>query len=109
MEEIHYEEWCVEIVPILEEDSLVTSKWIYKIKHVVDGSIKKYKVGFVTRGFSQKEGEGYDETFAPITKYTSIRTIPSIASVMGWNLHQMDVKIVFLNGLIQEEVYIEQP
>jgi hypothetical protein len=63
----------------------------------------------VARGFSQKEGEDYDETFAAIGKYTSIRSIISIASVMGWKLHQMDVKSAFLNGLIEEEVYIEQP
>ena len=50
-----------------------------------------------------------DETFAPVTKYTSIRTIISLASVMGWRLHQMDVKIAFLNGVIKEEVYIEKP
>lgn len=63
----------------------------------------------MARGFSQKEGEDYEETFAPIAKYTSIRTIISLASVMGWRLHQMDVKTIFLNGVIEEEVYIEQP
>jgi hypothetical protein len=63
----------------------------------------------VARGFSQKEGEDYDETFAPVAKYTSIRSIIAIASAMGWKLHQMDVKTAFLNGVIEEEVYIEQP
>ena len=87
----------------------MTSKRIYKIKHVADGSIEKYKARFVERGFSQKEGEDYDETFAPVAKYTSIRSIIAIASVMGRKLHQMDVKTAFLNGVIEEEVYIEQP
>ena len=64
---------------------------------------------FVARGFSQKEGIDYDETFAPIARYSSIRAIISLASVMGWKLHQMDVKTAFLNGEIEEEVYIEQP
>ena len=53
----------------------MTSKWIYKIKHVVDGSIKKYKEIFVPRGFSQVEGVDYDETFSPVARYTSIHSI----------------------------------
>ena len=61
------------------------------------------------RGFSQKEGVDYDDTFASIARYTFIKTIISLASVMGWKLHQMDVKTTFLNGVIEEEVYIEQP
>ena len=80
-----------EIVPRLEK-SVVTSKWIYKIKHAVDGSIKKYKARFVARGFSQKEGIDYEETFAPVASYTSIRTILALATVMKWKIHQMDVK-----------------
>jgi hypothetical protein len=57
----------------------------------------------------QKEGEYHDKTFSPVEGYTSIRSIISIASVMGWKLHQMDVKTSFLNGASEEEVYIEQP
>ena len=71
-------------------------------------NIEKYKARFVARGFSQKEGIDYEETFAPITRYTSIRAIMALASMMKWDLHQMDVKTSFLNGVI-EEVYIEQP
>jgi hypothetical protein len=81
-----------EIVLRPEGKSMVTSKWIYKIKHATDGNIEKYKVRFVARGFSQKEGVDYEETFSPVTRYTSIKTIISLASVMGWRLHQMDVK-----------------
>jgi hypothetical protein len=80
----------------------VTSKWIYKIKHVVDGSIEKYKEIFVARGFSQIEGVNYEETFAPVAIYTSIRSIISLVSSMGWKLHQMDVRKSFLNGEIEE-------
>ena len=98
-----------EVVLRLEGKFVVTTRWIYKIKHAADVSIKKYKARFVARGFSQKEGVDYDETFAPIARYTSIRAIISIAFVMGWRLHQVDVKTVFLNGVIEEEVYIEQP
>ena len=63
----------------------------------------------MARGFSQVEGVDYEETFAPVARYTSIRSIISIAAEMGWKIHQMDVKTAFLNGFIQEEVYIEQP
>jgi hypothetical protein len=98
-----------EIVPRPKEKSMVTSKWVDKIKHAADGSVDKYKARFVARGFSQKEGEDYDETFAPVARYTSIRAIISLAASMGWNLHQMDVKTDSLNGTIEEEVYIEQP
>jgi hypothetical protein len=98
-----------EIVPRPEGKSVVTSKWVYKIKHAIDGNIDKYKERFVARGFSQQEGEDYDEMFAPVVRYISIRAIISLAASMGWSLHQMDVKTAFLNGVIEEEVYIEQP
>ena len=88
---------------------MVSSKWIYKIKQVVNGSIEKYKARFLARGFSQKEGIDYEETFAPGSRYTSIRTIMALVSVMKWDLHQMDVKIAFRNCIIEEDVYIEQP
>ena len=78
-------------------------------KHVLDGIIEKYKAIFVARGFSQKEGIDYEETFSPVARYTSIRTNIALASKMKWKLHQMDVKTAFLNGVIEEEVYIEKP
>jgi hypothetical protein len=98
-----------EVVPRPKGKSVVTSKWLYKLKHVADGSIEKYKARFVARGFLQVEGINYDETFAFVSRYTSIRAVISIAEEMGWKIHQMDVKTTFLNGLIEEEVYIEQP
>jgi hypothetical protein len=84
-------------------------KWVYNINHAVDGSINKYKVRFMARGFSHHEAEDYNETFSPVSIYTSIRAIISLAASMGWSLHQMNVKTVFLNGVIEEEVYIEKP
>eukprot|EP00253_Pinus_taeda_P014487 PITA_14487 len=98
-----------EIVPKPSDKLIVTSKWIYKIKHAVDGSIDKYKARFVARGFSQKGGIDYEETFAPTARYTTIRSLVSLATTMGWNIHKMDVKTAFLIGTIDEEVYIEQP
>jgi hypothetical protein len=98
-----------DVVPRPKEKSVVSSKWIYKTKHAVDGSIEKYKARFVARGFSQKEGIDYEETFSLLARYTSIRTILSLAVVMKWKVHKMDVKTTFLNGEIKEEVYVEQP
>ena len=77
------------IVPRPESKSVVSSKWIYKIKHAADGSIEKYKARFVARGFSRKEGIDYKETFVPVARYTSIRTIMALASMMMWDLYQM--------------------
>ena len=69
----------------------------------------RWEARFGASGLSQKEGVDYDETFAPVARYTSIRSIIAIASAMGWKLHRMDVKTGFLNGIIEEEVYIEHP
>ena len=91
-----------------EGKSVVSSNWIFKIKHVADGSIEKYKARFVARGLSQKEGIDYEETFALVAKYTSIRVVLAIAASKGWKVYQMDVKTTFLNGKITEEVYLEQ-
>jgi len=90
-----------EVVQRPKGKSFVTSKWIYNIKHVVYGSIKNYKAIFVARGFSQKKGVDCDETFSLVERYTSIRTIIAIASVMGWKLHQINVKTTFLNGVVE--------
>ena len=106
MEEYQNDVW--DIVPKPENKSVVYSKWIYKIKHDADESIQKCKARFVAIGFSHKEGIDYEETFAPIERYTSMRMIMELASIMKWDLHQMDVKTTFLNGVIEKEVYIEQ-
>jgi hypothetical protein len=98
-----------EIVPRPNNKDVVSSRWLFKKKHVVDRSIEKHKERFVSHGFSQKEGIDYEETFAPIARYTSIITIIALTTKIKWKLHQMDVKTYFLNGVIEKEVYIEQP
>ena len=87
--------------------SIVTSKCIYKMKHVADGSVEKYKAIFVARGFSQVEGIYYEEKFFRLHRYTSICMIISLSTSMGWRLHHMDVKTTFLNGDIEDGFYIE--
>jgi hypothetical protein len=97
-----------DIVSRPKDKSMVSSKWIYKIKHAADGNVEKFKPRFVARGFTQKEGIDYEETFAPVARYTSIQTIIALASVLGFKPHQMDVKTTFLNGKIEHEVFVEQ-
>lgn len=95
-------------MPRPKDKSIVSSKWLFKIKHVADGSIEKYKARFVARGFSQKEGIDYEEAFALVARYTSVRAMIAIVASKGCKVHQMDVKTAFLNGIIEEEVYLEQ-
>ena len=86
---------------------MVSSRWLYNVKQAVDGSVEKHKARFFARGFSQVEGIGYDDIFAPVASYSLIRSMFALSSKMGWKIHQMDVKTAFLNGKIKEEVYIE--
>ena len=81
---------------------MVGSRWNYKIKYAADSDVEKYKARFVAKGYAQKEGIDYEDTFAPVTRYTSIRTVISLTTQMGWEIHQMDVKTAFLNGVIEE-------
>ena len=87
--------------------SVVSSHWFYKVKQVFDGSVEKNNARFVARGFSSVEGIDYDETFALVAKYSSIRSMLALSTQMGWKIHRMDVKTTLFNGKIEEEVYIE--
>ena len=72
-----------DVVPKPQDKAVVTSKWLYKIKHAVDGSVEKYKARFVARGFSQKEGIDYDEIFEPVARYTTICSIIALVASQG--------------------------
>eukprot|EP00253_Pinus_taeda_P017403 PITA_17403 len=98
-----------DVIPRPQGKLVVSSKWLYKVKQVADGSVEKHKASFVARGFSQVEGINYDETFGLVPRYSSIKSMLALSAQMGWKIHQMDVKTTFLNGKIEEEVYIEQP
>ena len=74
-----------------------------------DGTVDKYKARLVIKGYRQKEGLDYFDTYSPVTRITSIRMIIAIAALRNLEIHQMDVKTAFLNGDLNEEIYMEQP
>ncbi|XP_055591553.1 uncharacterized protein LOC129743539 [Uranotaenia lowii] len=92
----------VESLP--KERKSISSKWVFAIKE--DG---RYKARLVAKGCSQRPGYDYDETFAPVVKMESVRTILSLANQSGSTIHQMDVKTAFLNGQLEEEIYMRLP
>jgi hypothetical protein len=98
-----------ELVVLPKDKKTIRCKWVYKVKHNVDGYVNKYKARLVAKGYAQTYGIDYEETYSLIAKMTTVRVIITIVVAKGWFLHQMDVKNVFLHGDLQEEVYMEQP
>nr|GEY36678.1 zinc finger, CCHC-type [Tanacetum cinerariifolium] len=84
-------------------------KWIFKRKMQVDGTIDKFKARLVIQSFRQKEGIDYFDTYAPVARITTIRLLLALAAIHNLVIHQMDVKITFLNGDLEEKVYTKQP
>ncbi|KAM1480911.1 hypothetical protein ACFX2I_028001 [Malus domestica] len=84
-------------------------KWVFKTKLNLDGTVQKNKARLVAKGYAQKPGIDYNETFAPVARLDTIRTLIALAAQKSWKLYQLDVKSAFLNGVLDEEVYVEQP
>ncbi|KAL4297638.1 hypothetical protein GQ457_12G007010 [Hibiscus cannabinus] len=84
-------------------------KWIFKKKKNASGEVVRYKARLVVKGYKQKHGIDYDEVFASVARIETIRLIIALAAQKKWKIHQLDVKSAFLNGFLEEEVYIEQP
>ena len=98
-----------ELVELPPGRRAVGSKWIFTIKRDAAGNVKRYKARLVAKGYAQVEGLDYTETFAPVAKFTSIRVLLTLAAAHDWEVHHMDVKTAFLNGDLEEEVYMDQP
>ncbi|CAA7046855.1 unnamed protein product [Microthlaspi erraticum] len=98
-----------ELVPLPDGVNVVGTKWIFKNKTDDAGSIVRNKSRLVAQGYSQVEGVDFDETFAPVARLESIRLFLGMACILNFKVYQMDVKSAFLNGILQEEVYVAQP
>ena len=98
-----------DIVPLPKGRKAIGSRWVFRVKETQDGEIERYKARLVAKGFSQKYGVDYEETYAPVAKFTSIRIVLSLAAKYTLKLHQMDVKTAFLNGGLDEDIYMAQP
>ena len=98
-----------ELVDLPKGRKAVGSKWVFKVKTDAEGSVERFKARLVAQGFSQKSGIDYDETFSPVARFESVRTVIALAVQNGLKLHQVDVTTAFLNGELKEEVYMKQP
>jgi hypothetical protein len=98
-----------DLVPRLPGTNVATGKWIWTHKRRADGTLERYKARWVLWGFTQRPGVDYDETFSPVVKPATVRTMLSLALARSWPVHQLDVKNAFLHGALTETVYCCQP
>jgi len=97
-----------ELVELPSKVKPIGCKWVFKRKLKPDGTIDKFKARLVAKGYKQKYNVDYFDTYSPVTRIASIRILFFIASIYKLVVHQMDVKIAFLNGDLKEEIYMEQ-
>ena len=95
------------LTPLIAGRQAIGSRWVLKIKRKADGTVDKYKARLVAKGYAQKAGIDYDETFAPVAKFTSIRMLLALAAHHDFEIHHMDVKTAFLNGDLDVDIYME--
>jgi len=87
----------------------ITARWIFKVKQKADGTIDRYKARLVVRGFSQKPGIDYTETFSPVVRPESVRVILTLAAQSNLGLTSSDAKTAYLHGTIERDLYLMQP
>ena len=84
-------------------------RWVFKVKYNTDDSVNRYKARLVVKGYAQKHNVDYDETFAHVAKMTTVQVLLAVVAAKRWHLHPMDVKNVFLQGDLEEQVFMVQP
>ncbi|KAK9140896.1 hypothetical protein Scep_010577 [Stephania cephalantha] len=97
------------LVPRPSNRKVIGVKWVFKTKLNADGSVNKHKARLVVKGYAQVFGVDFSETFAPVARLDTIRLLLAMAAQSGWKVFQLDVKSAFLNGLLKEEIFVEQP
>ena len=97
-----------ELVELPADRKEVGSKWVFKVKMNSNGSIERYKACLLAQGYSEQEGLDYDETFSPVMRFESVRSVIALAAMNNLRLHQMDITTAFLHGDLKEEVYMKQ-
>ena len=98
-----------DLVTLPEGRSALGCKWVFKVKHDGEGKVERFKSRLVTKGYSQRYGVDFKETFLPVVRFSSIRTLLAHAVQEDMIVHQMDVVTAFLNGKLDEEIYMLQP
>jgi len=98
-----------DLVDIPKEKDVISVNWVYKTKHDAEGNTQKHKARLVAWGFTQQPEIDFNETFAPVARMDTVRSVLAMVAHNHWSVHQMDVKSTFLNGELEEEVYVEQP
>jgi hypothetical protein len=98
-----------ELVDRPGDKNIIGVKWIFRTKLNADSSINKFKARLVVKGYAQVYGVDYSDTFAPVARMDTIRLLLVVAAHRNWKVFQLDVKSAFLNGVLQEEIYVEQP
>lgn len=98
-----------ELVEVPKNSTIVENKWVYKLKTDTNGNIQKFRARLVAKGFSQREGIDFNETFSPVVRFDSIRILLTVIVQENLVLKQFDVKTAFLNGDIEEVIYMKQP
>ena len=98
-----------ELVPRPHDKNIIGAKWIFKNKLNKNGEVIRSKSRIVCKGYAQQEGIDFEETFAPVARLEAIRMFLALSSFQKFKVYQMDVKFAFLNGDLEEEVYIEEP
>ena len=97
------------LVKAPEGRDIIDSQWVFKVKINADGTIERHKACLVARGSMHTAGVDFEETFSPVVKYISTRTLCAIVNQLDLELHQLDISTAFLNGELQEEIYMKQP
>lgn len=97
------------LVPLPKGRKAIQSRWVFKVKTHADGSHDRFKARHVAKGYTQQHGVDFEETFAPVARFTSLRCIIAIAAAEDLELHLMDVDTAFLYGTLKEEIYVTQP